>query len=29
MPPIDVQAEFVVAATEILDEGVSCADYLR
>lgn len=27
MPQIDIQAEFVMAAVEVLDEGVSCADY--
>jgi hypothetical protein len=29
MPWIDIKAEFVMAALEILDEGVSCADYSR
>jgi hypothetical protein len=29
MPRIDIKTEFVVAAVEILDECVSCADYSR
>ena len=29
MPWIDIKAEFVMVALEILDEGVSCADYSR
>ena len=29
MPRIDIKVEFVMAAAEILDEGVSRADYSR
>ena len=29
MPRVDIRAEFVMAAVEILDEGVSCADDSR
>ena len=29
MPRVEIKAEFVMAAVEILDEGVSCADDSR
>jgi hypothetical protein len=29
MPWVDVKAEFVMAASEILEEGVACADDAR
>jgi hypothetical protein len=29
MPRVDIDTELVVGATDILDEGVSCADQLR